>query len=226
MRRFASLVAVLVCLGCAPSDPGFVIEGMLAVPDGCLFVANSDVLNFAPVLDTADYGPLRPLGIRYQAQFRVVNRLIQLFNNRYPLRAEPNVLSLNYAEVELLAVDGTALDLGGLPNPFRVTTSGTITPGTTAAGTPGLAPVEVIPPIYGEQLAAFSPGRILVGVRITATTTGASTITSGQYLFPLDLCSNCLLACDPEIELTEGACLLGQDRVVTVGTDVIPDCAR
>lgn len=224
MRRFASLAIALACLGCAPSNPGFVVEGILAIPENCTFAAASDVFQRTPTLDTADFGLLRPLGVRYTAHFRVSNRLTQLYSNRYPLRAEPNELTLNYAEVELLAVDGTALALDGLPNPFRVSTGGSIFPGTTAAGVPGIAAVEVVPPIYGDALAGFSPGRILVGVRITGTTAGAATVTSGQYLFPLDLCDRCLVACDPELDLTEGACFLGQDRVVTIGTDVAPGC--
>lgn len=223
MRRFVPLACVLVCLGCAPSNPGLVIEGTLAIPESCVFSSTSTTYTLAPTLDTADYGGLRPLGIRYDAQFRVVNRLLQLFNNRYPVRAEPNVITLQYAEIQLLEVDGTAPDLGGLPNPFRVTTGATIPPSATATGTPGIAPVEVIPPLYGDALLG-RVGRLLASVRITGTTSGGATVTTGEYLFPIELCNRCLVACDPDLALTENTCLLGQDRVVTIGVDVAPGC--
>lgn len=215
MRRFASLALLTLLVGCAPSNPGLVIDGVLAIPDNCTFSSSSAVYALAPTLDTADYGTLRPQGIRYEATFRVTNRLLSLFNSRYPLRADPNIMTLQYADIELMQIDGTAPNLGGLPNPYRVTTAATINASTTVGGVSGLAPVEVIPPIYGDQLLGQT-GRLLVSVRITGTTSGGATVTTGEYLFPLDLCANCLVACDPTIDTTDGFCLLGQDRVVTL----------
>lgn len=220
MRRFAVLSLLMLALGCAPSNPGLVIDGVLALPDNCTLSATSNVFTLQGTLDTSPrLNPLRPLGITYDANFRVTSRLLALFNNRYPLRAEPNVLSMNYAEVEVMQVDGTPYDFVGLPNPFRVAAAGTINPSTSANGVAGIVPVQVIPPIYGDSL-ADQTGRVIISVRLTGTTSGGATVTSGEYVFPLDLCSYCLVRCDPAVMETDGFCSIGQDRTVTLGADI------
>jgi|GEM_PF-2164471 len=224
MRRFALLASALaLSIGCAPSNPALVIDGVLAPTDDCIFDGTSLVFSLSPTLDTRAYTPaLRPAGIRYLAALRVTSRLIPLFNDRYPLRAEPNVLTLQYADVEILQVDGTAFDFGGLPNPYRISTAATIPPGTSSAGASGVAGLEIIPPLYGLSLTEV-PGRILVSVRITGTTSGGATITSGEYLFPMDLCPGCLVACDPELTTSTAVCLFGQDRTAIIGPNADPD---
>lgn len=222
MRRFALIASLLaLSIGCAPSNPALVIDGVLAPTDDCVFDGTSLVFSLSPTLDTRAYPAFRPQGIRYLAALRVTSRLIPLFNDRYPLRAEPNVLTLQYADVEILAVDGTPFDFGGLPNPYRITTAATIAPGTSSAGASGVAGLEIIPPLYGESLTDVA-GRILVSVQITGTTSGGATITSGEYLFPMDLCPGCLVACDPELTTTEAICLFGQDRTAIIGPNADP----
>jgi hypothetical protein len=224
MRRFALFALVMLALGCAPSNPAIVIDGLLAAPDNCVFSPASNVFALVPVLDT-NPTPIfsRAFGIRYFGTLRVTSRLLSQFNNRYPLRAEPNVLSMNYVEVQVLQVDGTPYDFGGLPNPYRVVATGTIAPGTAASGTAGVVGVELLPRIYGDAL-ANQTGRILLSLRIAGTTSGGATIISGEYLAPIDLCVNCLYGCDVSLMVSEPSCFPGQDGVSLGGLDV-PACA-
>jgi hypothetical protein len=223
MRRFALIASMLaLSIGCAPSNPALVIDGVIAPTDDCIFDPSSVIFTLSPTLDTRLYSPaIRPSGIRYLAAMRLTSRLIPLFNDRYPLRAEPNVLTLQYADVEILSVDGTPFDFGGLPNPYRINTAGTIAPGTSSAGASGVVGLEIIPPLYGDSLVEVA-GRILISVRVTGTTSGGATIESGEYLFPMDLCPGCLVACDPELTTTEAVCLLGQDRTSIIGPNTDP----
>lgn len=223
MRRFALIASLLaLTVGCAPSNPALVIDGVLAPTDDCVFDPTSVIFSLSPTLDTRTYpASIRPQGVRYLAAMRVTSRLIPLFNDRYPLRAEPNVLTLQYADVEILAVDGTPFDFAGLPNPYRITTGATIAPGTSSAGASGIAALEIVPPLYGDSLIEVA-GRVLVSVRVTGTTSGGATITSGEYVFPLDLCPGCLLACDPSLTTVEPTCLVGQDRTTVIGPNADP----
>jgi hypothetical protein len=219
-RTFAVPCLVLaLAVGCAPSNPGIVIDGLVAPPDSCEYDPSSDVFLLRPVLDTTSFAPQTYTGV-----VRLTNRLIALANNRYPLRAEPNVMSIDYAEVEILQVDGTRFAFDGLPNPFRVVAAGTIPPSTGLEGTPGITAIELIPLVYGQQLTGLNDVTLVISVRVTATTAGAATITSADWAFPLQLCAGCLLGCNCGATMDEPTCFPGQDEVYRLSGDD-PLCA-
>lgn len=228
MRSFlaiSSLVSMLLCAGCAPSNPGLVIDGVLAPPTGggaCTFDGTSTVFLGSGLLDTSDQtAALADLtggyfGIRYVAHLRMSNYLINLFSRTYPVRADPNVMILSSAEVEILQIDGSRFDFGALPNPFRVIASGTI--GSAASETPGtgVTSVEVIPSQYGAVLAGLDAVRLNAVIRVTGRTTGDATVQTSEFFFPIDLCMNCLYGCSGDISGV-AACDIGQD-----GTTLFP----
>lgn len=222
MRSRLSILAVLFALvGCAPSNPGIEIEGILALGNDCSVTASATgPFLVSPILDTSpDFAAARTGGIRYAATVQLVNRMINLGNETWPIMADPNAYFVEEAEVELADVSGEALDLGGLPARFRVPAAGLV---PSAAGADdfgrGIAVVDLVPPVYGDALAGRS-GTILATVRITGTTSGDSTQTTGELTIPLQLCAGCLFACGVDESGTPAnqfACRPGQDAVSLV----------
>lgn len=212
-RSLLPCLVLALAMGCAPSNAGIVIDGLLAAPDSCEYDPSSDIFLSRPVMDTTQFG--RP---RYFGVVRLTNRLIALANDRYPLRAEPNVMSIDYAEVEILQIDGTRYPFADLPNPFRTVAAGTIAPSTGLEGAPGLTTVELIPFAYGDQLVGIDDGTLVISIRITATTAGGATITSAEYSFPIDLCAGCLLVCDCSAMMDSIPCIPGQDQQLRLGS--------
>ncbi len=219
MRR-TSLFSMVLCamsFGCAPSNPGLTIDGVLVPSDSCEYTSSSAFLVEA-VLDTnPDVPPvLRPGGVRYVAVLRVANHLINNGNRVYPLMADPDVVSMEGAEIEVLNSDGTVFDFGGLPNPYRVTAVGTIASTTSNEPQLGLATVEVLPAQYGASLAGLTSGSLVLSIRVIGVTTGGATLISGRTLLPVRLCSGCLFQCvvdemgDP---IAQTACQAGQDQL-------------
>lgn len=236
----AALAAVsggAVLTGCAASNPMVEIRGILPIEPSMCQVMVGDIFLLNPRLDTSGVSrdatfqlaagatptAIRPGGITYIATFQVANAA-QNQASRFPLMANPNDFVAEEAEVELRGIDGQPLSdlvLGdqALPARFRVPAVGFV---PASAGTdPGLGtvPVEVIPAVYGDALAGRN-GQVLVAVELRGTTSGASTQTSGEYVFPLRLCDGCLFQCTPDLEnpgtqVVVPSCLPGQDTVTS-----------
>jgi hypothetical protein len=212
------LTSTLFSAGCAPSNPGLVIDGVVAPPTGgaCIFDPAANAFLFSGVLDTTDQSVALEdvtaayFGIRYVAHLRLSNNLINLFNGTYPVRADPNVMLLMSADVEILQIDGSRFDFSPLPNPFRVTVSGTVDSAVAEAPGIGLTAVEVIPPQYGARLAGLDNVRLNAVIRITGRTTGDATVQTAEFFYPIDLCANCLYGCSAEA-IGEASCDIGQD---------------
>ena len=214
MRSRLSLLALLFALaGCAPSNPGIEIEGLLALSSDCSArTAEEGPFLLSPTLDTSpDFGALRIGGIRYTATLQVVNRMINTGNTVWPIMADPNTFFAEEAEVELTDVGGEALDLGGLPARFRVPTSGIV---PSAGGADdygrGIVAVDLVPTVYGDALATRT-GTIIATVRITGTTSGDSTQTTGDLSVPIQLCDGCLFGCPADLTTDALSCRPGQD---------------
>lgn len=223
MRSRLSILAVLFALvGCAPSNPGIEIEGIMALGTDCSASAQATgPFVGSPILDTSpDFSAVRIGGIRYAATVQLVNRMLNRANEVYPIMADTNTYFVREAEVELQDVGGEALDLDGLPARFRVPASGLIpSAGSATEYGRGLAVIELVPSVYGDALAGRS-GTILATVRITGTTSGDSTQTTGEYTIPLQLCNGCLFACGEDesgMAAAQLACRPGQD-----GLSLIP----
>lgn len=225
-----ALVALLALLGCAPSNPGIQVEGILFGSDTCTYMAQANAtFLLLPTLDTTvatlDPGPpalelddFRPVGIRYVAVLQVVNRFLNRGNYVYPLMADTNSFNVQEAEIELRAIDGTPLDVGGLPSRFRVPASGFV-PSATDATTPGrgIVTVEIIPAVYGDAL-ANTEVTIVAAIRLIGRTGGDSEQTTGEFEQPIQLCNEfCRFSCNVEEDGTPVAapvlsCFPGQDR--------------
>lgn len=191
----AVLVALLALVGCAPSNPSVDIEGIAAPTDDCGFMP-SEAFSATHLLDTSPAALAVRGGIQYVAALQVANRIRNGGNYVYPLMADPNVWIASEAEVELRGVDGQALGDLGLPARYRVPVSGAAISSAGGVDEPGRGIVlaEVIPAVYGDALTDRT-GTIVVAVRLTGTTTGDSTQQTGEYAFPLTLCSGCLRTC-------------------------------
>lgn len=212
--------AVLLALGgCAPTNTGIEIEGLLASGEGCVYMPSaSSTMLVTPVLDT---GPSTALfnagGIHYAAAFQVVNRMLNRASSTYPLMTDTNSFHVEEAEVELRALDGTPLPLGDLPSRFRVPASGFIpsATGSSEVGR-GLAVVDVVPAIYGDALAG-SNGTIVIAVTLSGVTSGDSRQSTGELEFPLLLCNDCLFSCAEEDDMPIAehvlSCAPGQDNI-------------
>ena len=212
MRRSSvlSAVACALALGCAPSNPGLTIDGVLVPTEMCEFTA----ANLFLVQATLDTAPPAGDDIRYLAVFRVGNHLVNRGQLVYPLMADPNVISLSQAEIEVLNSDGTRFDFG-MPNPYRVTAVGAIP--STVSNEPvfGTSVVEVLPPAYGAALAGVGPGTLIFSVRMIGVTSGGATLVSGPMNLPINLCLGCLFSCvvdEMGIPVGGPSCFPGQDR--------------
>ncbi|UJR79770.1 hypothetical protein [Sandaracinus amylolyticus] len=217
--RVGSFLALLLALaGCAPSNPGIEIEGVLGFGEMCSVDPGSEpTFVLLPTLDTSPvFGRVRTRGIRYTASFQVVNRFLNLGRSDYPIMADPNSFFVEEAEVELRGIDGSPLDLGDLPSRFRVPASGFIpSAGDETEFGRGASVVDVIPPVYGDALVGRT-GMIVAAITLRGTTSGDSTQTTGEFQMPIELCDGCLFVCqvtDEGMAVDALSCLVGQDAV-------------
>ncbi|AKF07630.1 hypothetical protein [Sandaracinus amylolyticus] len=219
--RVGSFLALLLALaGCAESNPGIEIEGVLAFSDAamCTLDPGTDPTFLAsPTLDTSPlFNAIRPGGIRYAASFQVVNRFLNLGRSDFPIMADPNSFFVEEAEVSLEAIDGSPLDLGDLPTRFRVPASGYVPSAADATEYGrGAVTVEVIPSIYGDALQGRT-GTIVAQVQLTGTTSGDSTQTTAEFQMVVSLCDGCLFQCqldEMSMPINVPSCRPGQDAV-------------
>lgn len=232
MRSSLSLLSLFALLasgvGCAPSNPGLAIDGVMASPMGgmCTYEATSNTFLGSGTLDTLEVGAT--FGPRYLAYVRVANHLINLFNDRYPVRADPNVMHLLAADIFITNIDGSTTSFGGLPNPFRVAAGGTVASAASESPGLGITSIEIIPAAYAAALApSVGPDgiRIIASIRVIGRTTGDAAVQSAEYFFPIDVCSGCLYTCAAtDDDVGGGGCLFGQDSSFALppGT-VFPD---
>ncbi|MFO0685341.1 MAG: hypothetical protein U0234_24995 [Sandaracinus sp.] len=205
--------ALLLGLGCAPSNPGMVAEGIIGHDTSCLYTPTSAFL-IEGSLDVAT-PPERVGGITYLAVFRVGNQLINNGNRVYPLMADPNRIVFDHVEVTLVDLNETVI-----AGPYLVPASGAV--GSTASMDPtfGLASATIIPDNIGQSLAGFADGSVIVArCRVMGTTAGGAQLTSGPVSFPITLCNGCLFRCGRDEmgnAIESLTCSPGQDGVSLV----------
>lgn len=215
-RRTWWLCAALIVGGCAPGNPGLVIGGIVAPSDypDCVYdTANAHYLT--GVLDVA------AVTVEYRVVPLYFNQLLNLSTNGSttagPPRADPNVITVSSAEVELRDVTGAPLALPGFPNPFSVPATGFIpsSDGTTAGSATGA--ITVIPPVYGEVLRTTAIDTdIIVAIRAVGTTAGGADVLSPEFEWPVHVCLGCLFACQVDSDgepLCAPSCTPGQDSL-------------
>lgn len=127
------------------------------------------------------------------------------------------ILQLHSAEVRLATADGQTIAFNAtgfqLPNPFLVSTMGSLflpTDGSTAFA---LAVVETIPLEYGQQLTPFADQQIIAEIKLLGTTNNGVELVFEPFAQRIDLCRFCLTVCMsqlPEMGYTLDQLLAGQ----------------
>ncbi|MGB3051996.1 MAG: hypothetical protein WBB42_13420 [Polyangiales bacterium] len=133
-----------------------------------------------------------------------------LLSNALEFQADQANIQVDNYDITLLLADGSKPDLGGLINPYRVTTSAIIF-STEPEGDPipGVGAATGIPASYQDAIVALGVDEILLSIRAGGTTRGGFSQRSAAFLWPVSLCEGCLNNCASE-DLAD-SCLPGQD---------------
>jgi len=220
-----AIAALLLALGCAPTNPGLIAEGVLVLDTMCTVSPTNNLLAQGTLDISTDVpATLRPLGVSYAVALRVGNSLINNANRVYPVMADPDYITIDHVQVTLLDMGENTLSLGGPANPYLVGADGAIASTSSMDPTLGIAAATVIPDGVGRALAArfggAGGGSILVRVQVMGTTAGGAQLTSGPVLFPIHLCVGCLFQCAVDAmgnPVNAPSCLPGQDAVTLHG---------
>ncbi len=210
MRRGLSLF--LSCLfalsfsgafgACAPEGPSGFVTFNLAPDSSCTYSPNASSNMFYPsgLYDISEGAAAGSQGC--DAPYRVhllVNSFLKPNADTMLGRAEPNILQLNAAKVELTTLSGETLEFeeeeDPLPNPFLVTTNNSLYPAVGATPSSGVAAVEVIPTAYAPYLFDFKGQEILAEIQIQGTTTGDVDIEFKPFSYAIEICDGCLTRC-------------------------------
>ena len=210
LRRTWWLWTGMLLGACAPGNSGLIITGVVAPNDSCVLDISNPNVSLG-VLDTATTPR-----VEYTLHPRLANQLINLGQSGttgVPM-ADPNVMNLREAQVELRDVADQPLALPGLPNPYTVPASGFIpsSDGTTIGE--GIGTIQIIPPIYGEAMRDLAGSRIVAVVQAIGVTAGNAEVISPPFHWPIELCSGCLFACvmdDEGVAQCMPSCFAGQD---------------
>jgi hypothetical protein len=217
------LGALLLAFGCAPSNPGLIAQGVIALDTMCLAQTSNDLLAEGVLdIDTSQPATLRPAGLRYGVSIRIGNELINNSNRVYPLMADPDYITVDHMEVTLMDSSEQPLGLGGAANPYLVPAVGAVASTASMDPTLGVASATIIPDAYGTLLAGAPPSGsvVVVRIRVIGTTNGGAQMISGPVLFPIRLCVGCLFQCATDAmghPINSPSCLVGQDAVTLHG---------
>lgn len=213
LMKLSLFVGMFGLVGCVDDGVSVFVAGAIAPEqsdEGCSWDPGSDLSQPGGTLDVS-------FGGSYFVYPRIVNQLQRRGRSGV---AETNGVQLTAAEVTIRALDGSALSVPGLPNPFRIPMSGYIPP-AASPDSPGVGfgRVEVLTPDYTLSLeeAGAANVSLLASIRIIGKTLGDIDIESAEWDFPIALCSGCLRVCTTDPTMVTSACNLGQDqRVVSV----------
>lgn len=222
--RAAALTAV-VCGGalsvsaCAENDSMLFIVGVLAIEEtDCIGTPQaSAVLRFGGALDTS-------LRSSYGVTLLVGSQLTQR-GNRDQLRTETARLTMRGAEVRLETANGAPVA------EFTSISTGFVHPASGSDPGYGAISAELIP-----TGAPVAPGVYVARIRVFGDTLGGEEIESNEYVYPIHVCSGCLVDypaeaseenLGPNIYLcrlqTESE-TIAADQVCRVGQDVRVPC--
>lgn len=215
LRRTGVWFALWALAGCAPGNPGMVIGGVLKPNDECIYeTSNVRLLNGVLDVLPAEHG--QP--VTYWIRAVLFNQLLNLGQSGMdgPPMADPNVVTVVEAEVELRDINGVPLALGALPNPYRVPATGFVPSSDGTSAGSGIGSAQIIPAIYGSALAGLGDATIVAAVQMIGRTAGDAEVITPALEWTIELCRGCLWACvtvDGE-ELCDPSCTPGQDEVV------------
>jgi hypothetical protein len=220
MHRFPKTMAAGLFLAlaglsgtsCVDNNSSFFIYGVMDVNSTqCLAQPDStSVLLSAGTLD-------RAFANGYEAALLVGSHLTER-GSREKLRTETSRLSITGAHITLYGTNGAALT-------FDTPATGLVNP---ASGTdPGLAAVFARLVRYEDMANLGADGQIIARIKILGTTLGGQDIESGDFDYPITLCTGCLVrypsealsptagyTCDVASDTVtdQNICFLGQDR--------------
>ncbi len=214
MRRALFVAALVALSGCAPGNPGLVVGNVIAPDDSCTYTTNGSAR-------TIGYLDVSVPGNSYEAEFRYLNQLISLAQSGvsgFPVMADPNVMHVEALEIEIRDIGNAPLAFGG-PNPFTVPAgSVAIASGDGMQAGEGLGGAQIVPAAYVAELGALAgtDAMIVVAVKAIGRTAGGAEVVSDEFIYPIQLCSGCLLAClmdDEGMPICLPSCTPGQDEV-------------
>jgi len=209
LPRLHLLLLVLLVLGlsaCAPEGPSAFVTFNVPPNGSCVVSPDTGNNVFRPfgLYDISPSGNGAGKSGFCERSY-VLNLLVNSYlrsNSDETLgRAEPNILQINGAEVELMSLDKATIsfeDSDGnvlLPNPFLVTTNNSLFPSKGDQPSVGIAAVEAIPVTYASFLAEFVGDQILAKVSIYGTTTGDVDVDFKPFIYPINICDGCLSVC-------------------------------
>lgn len=202
IRRTLLFCALAALGGCAPGDPGLIVARVLAPNQTCAYdVANLSISS--GVLDVL------PAGTRYFAVVVVYNQLLNLSQSGSsgPPMADPNVMNIQEARIELQDMGGNTIDFVDLPNPFTVPATGFIPSSDGMEAGQGLGFIEVVPVVYADALASVAiDSTIVASIRAVGVTAGGASVVSSEFVWPIRICSGCLFTCEPTEDTPGGRC--------------------
>jgi hypothetical protein len=209
MRRiiFMAMVLAVTVAGCNRfPDNGLQISANLLPDDSCFVDPDQEERLLRGLWDTSfrtPSGEILDYGIALQLQSYLVNTALEF-------QADQQNIQVDNYDITILLADGSKPDLGGLINPYRVTTSAVIA-STEPGGDPipGVGFATGIPGEYQDALVALGFDEILLSIRAGGTTFGGFSQRSAPFLWPVSLCAGCLNNCASE-DLAD-SCLPGQD---------------
>lgn len=204
------LVLVVTVAGCNRfPDNGLQISSNLLPDDSCFVRGDQEERLLRGLLD---------IGYRNAAGERsdyviALGLRSYLVSNALEFQGEQGNIQVDNYDITLLLPDGTKPDLGGLANPYRVTTSAVI-PATEPESEPAaeVGAAIGIPASYQEALIASLPAgqaSVLLEIRAGGTTFGGFSQRSAPFRWPVDICDGCLDNCFAEN--VADSCLPGQD---------------
>ncbi|HKP59256.1 MAG TPA: hypothetical protein VJV78_21180 [Polyangiales bacterium] len=211
MRRVLVTFSSLFCLfaACAPEGPSAYVSFALPVPADCKVTPDAESFLFVGEFDIAagaDYDGARKSKACQNSYYLhlLVNSNLKSNAREATGRAEPNVLQISEAEVELIDIEQQATipfdaKADPLPNPFRVKVNNTLPPTDSNEPTTGVVAVETIPVGYDAQLRDYIGKQILAQVQIFGTTLGDIDIDFKPFSFPVHICEGCLTLCAGDI---------------------------
>ena len=211
MRRMAVVlwVALGVSAGCTDDNASLFISGNVAPDDDC-FYSPSNALWLGGSMDVS-------LTNIYYAAPLYNNQLITR-QSEGPLAADPNGIHIEGAVVELRDTSGAAIG-----DAFTVSSSTYVPPGTGDSAGQSVGSLELVPPAFGVMLqatvAADAYTEIVASVTPFGATTGGTEIEAREWLWPIYVCSGCLVRCATADELMTamgGACFPGNNEETPV----------
>jgi len=148
-----------------------------------------------------------------------------IIDNSLETQATQGNFSVTSYDVTIKLPDGSVADLGGLPNPYQVTTTGVIPPNLNQNEVSrGIAAAPVIPRSYqgaiGNIRSATGFDSIVVELLANGQTAGGFSQQSPAFNWPVEICDGCL-----GVQCVEGENRVGDPLGCTTGQDNGTYCA-